>query len=80
MQYKIRWRKREYNPSMIFDEFVDKNEWELCVDYMEDCPEKAYLINDWDMDDFYEKRFPNAYDYIIELMHELYDLFLLENK
>ncbi len=59
----------EFNPKMSPEEFVQENEVYYCNEWEERNPEKAYKINDWDLEEVYDDL---SREDVSDLMTELY--------
>lgn len=59
----------EFNPKMSPEEFVQENEVYYCNEWEERNPEKAYKINDWDLEEVYNDL---SREDVSDLMTELY--------
>lgn len=59
----------EFNPKMSPEEFVQENEVYYCNEWEERNPEKAYKINDWDLEEMYNDL---SREDVSDLMTELY--------
>jgi len=66
----------QFNPKMSPEEFVNLNEWYYCKIREDKHPEKAYKINDWDLEEVYDDL---DYELVAELMTQLYREFLIDN-
>lgn len=59
----------DFNPKMSPEEFVQENEVYYCNEWEERNPEKAYKINDWDLEEMYNDL---SREDVSDLMTELY--------
>jgi hypothetical protein len=59
----------QFNPLMNPEEFVNLNEWYYCKIREDKHPEKAYKINDWDLEEVYDDL---SREDVSDLMTELY--------
>lgn len=66
----------EFNPKMSPEEFVGINEWYYSESWLENNPEKAYKINDWDLEEMYNDL---SREDVSDLMTQLYREFLIDN-
>lgn len=78
MKYTLQGTQWDYEPKMTVEEFIEENDWPISEQYLQDNPHQAYKINDWDLDDVWEWAYGNQ-PFYRELMHELYELYLLAN-
>lgn len=78
MKYTLQGTQWDYEPQMTVEEFIDENDWPISEQYIEEYPHKAHKINDGDIDDVCERAYWNK-PFYRELMHELYELYLLAN-
>ena len=78
MKYTLQGTQWDYEPHMTVEEFIDENDWPISEQYIEEYPHKAHKINDGDIDDVCERAYWNK-PFYRELMHELYELYLLAN-
>lgn len=78
MKYTLAKQEREFTPTMTVSEFIQANDWYVSESYIESNPSQAYKVNDGDMDDAYEHAEQNK-DFYREVMHEIYELYLLAN-
>ena len=78
MKYTLAKQEREFVPTMTVSEFIQANDSYVSESYIEDYPSQAHRVNDGDMDDAYEHAESNK-DFYKEIMHEIYDLYLLSN-
>lgn len=63
--------KKKRNLQMSISDFIYLNEEDYVQDYLESCPEDAYLVNDWDLSE-YQRRIYNRLDIVEEDMAECY--------
>ena len=66
--------KLERNPKMSVEEFEEANTDYFTENRLEDNPQLAYLVNEWDLDAYYEDI---DWDHLRELMVEQYELMIL---
>lgn len=59
----------QFNTKMSPEEFVNLNEWYYCKIREDKHPEKAYKINDWDLEEVYDDL---SREDVSDLMTELY--------
>ena len=59
----------DFNPKMSTEEFINLNEWYYCKIREDKHPEKAYKINDWDLEEVYDDL---SREDVSDLMTELY--------
>jgi pyruvate formate-lyase activating enzyme-like uncharacterized protein len=59
----------DFNPKMSPEEFINLNEWYYSESWLENNPEKAYKINDWDLEEMYNDL---SREDVSDLMTELY--------
>lgn len=59
----------DFNPKMSPEEFINLNEWYYCKIREDKHPEKAYKINDWDLEEMYNDL---SREDVSDLMTELY--------
>lgn len=78
MKYTLANNQWEFTPTMTVSEFIQSNDWYVSESYIESNPSQAYKVNDGDLDDAYEYAEQNK-NFYRELMHELYELYLLAN-
>ena len=78
MKYTLQGTQWDYEPHMTVEEFIDENDWPISEQYIEEYPHKAHKINDGDIDDVCERAYWDK-PFYRELMHELYELYLLAN-
>lgn len=78
MKYALANNQWEFIPTMTVSEFIQANDWHVSESYIDSNPSQAYKVNDGDMDDAYEYAESNK-DFYREMMHELYELYLLAN-
>jgi hypothetical protein len=71
-------RKRERKGTMTTQQFIEANEDQFIVDYLESNPERWYQVNDWELDHFYEWM-NSRMDYVMDIMMNEYEDFLLIN-
>jgi hypothetical protein len=72
----MKYNGYEYNPLMSKEEFVEANEDWFVQSRLESNPEKAYMINDGDIDKFYDDI---GLDNIKQKMLECYEFYLDDN-
>lgn len=57
---------------MTPSEFVLVNEHIFIDSYVDSNPSKSYLINDWDLEDMYERTISQNMDLVIDYMGDCY--------
>lgn len=78
MKYTLGNYTRERTPTMTVEDFINENDCAISEQYLQDNPHEAHKINDGDLDDVWEWAYGNQ-PFYREIMHEIYELYLLSN-